>query len=163
MALFQALVLVLKCKIPVICRYEVQTVVNRQWRTNAYLKFEVLVVMNSKFMALKDETLCSLGWYMTVFWKNLLPLFSGYMNAQCLVLAYQTVWCYPRRTYAKCSFQFNLHPCIHRSELKIIVWYDFATGSFWWSVLLLKEWTHWLSALQRFVCGVLLVPVEANG
>ena len=78
-------------------------------------------------------------------------------------LAYQTECCYPRTTYAKWSCQFNLHPCIHHSEMKIVVWFDCARGSFWWSVLLLKEWTHWLLALRRFGCEVLLVPVEANG
>jgi len=109
------------------------------------------------------QILYSLEWYIPVFWRNLLPLFSGYMNAQFLVLVYQTVWCYPCMTYAKWSIQFNSHPHIHHSELKIVVWFDFATGSFWWSVFLLKEWTHWLSALQRFGCEVLLVPVEANG
>jgi len=137
MALFQALVLLMKHKIPVICRYEVQTLVDRQWRTNAYLKFEVLMVMYSKFMALKDEILYSPGWYIAVFWRNLLPLFSGYMNAQFVVLAYQTGWCYSSRTYAKCSTQFNSHPHIHNSELEIVVWFDFAAGSFWWSVFLL--------------------------
>jgi len=163
MALFQALVLLMEHKIPGICGYEVQTLVDGQWRTNTYLKLEVLMVMNSKFMALKDEVLCSLGWYIPVFWRNHLPMFSGYMNAQFLVLVYQTVWCYPCRTYAKWAVQFNSHPDIHHSELKIVVWFDFATGSFWWSVFLLKEWTRWLSALQRFGCEVLLVPVEANG
>jgi hypothetical protein len=142
---------------------KVQTLIDRHWRTNAYMKFEVLVVMNSKFMALQDEILCSLGWCMPVFWGNLLLLFSRYMNILCLVLAYRTVWCYPRRTNAKCSFQFNLHPCIRHSESKTVVWLEFATGCFWWYILLLQEWTHWLSALQRSGCEVLLVPVEASG
>jgi len=100
--------------------------------------------------------------YTSVLEEPLAPVFRLYECAQFLVLVYQTVWCYPCRTYAKLSIQFNSHPHIHDSELRIVVWFDFATGSFWWSVFLLKEWTRWLSALQRFGC-VLLVPVEANG
>lgn len=98
---------------------------------------------------------------------------TGQCSGGTSCLCFQGIWMHsawylPTRlyvvmTYAKWSFQFNVLPHIHCSELKIVVWFDCTTGSFWWSVLLLKEWTHWLLALQRFGCEVLLVPVEANG